>query len=84
MKHIQQISPHKPSVKTIARNRMLTKRQIQCLRLAANGLTARNIAQELGVTERMVRTHLREARTRLEAHSTAEAVYHALKQELLE
>lgn len=62
----------------------LTRRQQQCLQLTATGLTASAIARRLGISERMVRAHLRDARQRLEAHSTAEAVYIALKQNLLE
>ncbi len=62
----------------------LTRRQNQCLQLTAAGLTATVIARRLGISERMVRTHLRDARQRLNAHSTAEAVYLALKQNILE
>ncbi len=62
----------------------LTRRQNQCLQLTAAGLTATAIARRLGISERMVRTHLRDARQRLNAHSTAEAVYLALKQNILE
>lgn len=62
----------------------LTRRQQQCLQLTAAGLTASAIARRLEISERMVRAHLRDARQRLEAHSTAEAVYLALKQNLLE
>jgi two-component system nitrate/nitrite response regulator NarL len=82
--HTQQISPHKPIVKNASQRPSLTKRQNECLQLVATGLKARSIARKLGITERMVRTHLREARERLEAHSTAEAVYNALKQDILD
>jgi len=47
------------------------------------GFSERGIAFRLGITERMVRTHLSKARDRLEAHSIAEAVYNAIKQDVL-
>ncbi|MGV8025515.1 MAG: response regulator transcription factor [Anaerolineaceae bacterium] len=84
MSNIQHISSNTIGLKSVSKKRILTKRQNQCLQLAAAGLTARGIARRLGITERMVHTHLREARSRLEAHSTAEAVYNALKQDILD
>lgn len=84
MTHMQHISANKIGLKNVSKKPVLTKRQNQCLQLAAAGLTARSIAKRLGITERMVRTHLHEARVRLEAHSTAEAVYNALKQDILD
>ena len=63
---------------------ILTKRQNQCLQLIATGLTVAAVAHNLECSERMVRTHLRKARQRLGAHSTAEAVYIALKHNILE
>jgi LuxR family transcriptional regulator len=84
MPYIQYISSNKIGLKNVSQKSRLTKRQNQCLRLAATGLTARGIALRLGITERMVHTHLHGARVRLEAHSTAEAVYNALKQDILD
>jgi len=72
------------SVKKDVQKPILTKRQKECLALAALGLTAHTIANKLGITERMVRKHLAAARYRLKAHSTTEAVYSALKLHILD
>jgi len=64
--------------------RKLTSRQKQCLQRVATGATVHMIAKQLGITERMVRGHLHNTRKRLEAHSTAEAIYIALKMDILE
>jgi len=75
---------HTKSTRSQKKKTGLTRRQCQCLQLTAAGLTANGIACRLGISERMVRAHLRDARHRLDARSTAEAVYLALKQDLLE
>ncbi|HAF62381.1 MAG TPA: hypothetical protein DCK95_08645 [Anaerolineaceae bacterium] len=75
---------HRNSTLSPAKKTTLTRRQYQCLQLTAAGLTANAIAHRLEISERMVRAHLRDARLRLDARSTAEAVYLALKQNLLE
>jgi DNA-binding CsgD family transcriptional regulator len=62
----------------------LTRRQKECLRLTANGLTARAISLELGISVRMVRWHLQQAREHLNAASSAQAVHKAVKIGLLE
>jgi DNA-binding CsgD family transcriptional regulator len=62
----------------------LTRRQKQCLRLLAEGKTARASAHELGISVRMVRMHLQSARLRLKAASGAQAVYIASKDGLLD
>lgn len=84
MPYIQYVSSNTTGLKDVSKKPTLTKRQNQCLQLAAAGLTARGIARRLNITERMVHTHLHKARARLEAHSTAEAVYTALKQDILD
>ncbi len=55
----------------------LTPRQKQCLKMTAEGMTARAIARELGISVRMVRWHLQQARERLAATSVAQAVHKA-------
>ncbi|NMC47383.1 MAG: response regulator transcription factor [Chloroflexi bacterium] len=62
----------------------LTKRQKQCLQHVAIGTPHRAIAEQLGITERTVREHLSRARKKLDVHSTAEAVYVAVKLHILE
>lgn len=84
MNSILPTTTHQKVIKNGSRRTTLTRRQNECLRLAASGLTARAIARQLGITERMVRVHLSAVRDRLGAHSTAEAVYTALKQDILD
>ncbi|NPV40514.1 MAG: helix-turn-helix transcriptional regulator [Anaerolineae bacterium] len=55
----------------------LTPRQKACLRMTAEGMTARAIAHTLGISVRMVRWHLRQAREHLGASSLAQAVHQA-------
>lgn len=62
----------------------LTLRQKECLKLTADGLTAQAIAQKLGISVRMVRWHLQQARGRLGAASSAQAVHLASKWGLLD
>jgi DNA-binding CsgD family transcriptional regulator len=62
----------------------LTARQKACLRLTAEGLTAQAAARKLGISVRMVRWHLQQARARLSAVSSAQAVLLASKMGLLE
>jgi len=45
--------------------------------MTADGMTARAIARQLGISVRMVRWHMQQARERLQASSTAQAVYKA-------
>jgi LuxR family transcriptional activator of conjugal transfer of Ti plasmids len=57
----------------------LTFRQKQCLRLLAEGKTAAGIAFEMGISTRMVREHLRNAKLRLGAISLPQATIFAEK-----
>ncbi len=63
---------------------ILTRRQKECLHMTADGWTAQAIARELCISVRMVRWHLQQARDRLEAASTAQAVHNAFKAGLLD
>ena len=83
MTHSKTIPTSEAGTENVNRE-ILTKRQNQCLQLIATGLTVAAVAHDLECSERMVRTHLRKARQRLGAHSTAEAVYIALKHNILE
>ena len=62
----------------------LTKRQMECLRMTANGMTAQAIGHELEISVRMVRWHLQRAREQLGAASSAQAVHKALRAGLLD
>jgi DNA-binding CsgD family transcriptional regulator len=61
----------------------LTPRQLQVLRLLAEGITARRIAERLGLAETTVRNHIRAVLSELGAHSQLEAVARARAQGLV-
>jgi DNA-binding CsgD family transcriptional regulator len=65
---------------TIAR---LTPRQKQVLRLLSEGVTARGIADRLGLAETTARNHIRAILSELGAHSQLEAVARARTQGLV-
>lgn len=52
----------------------LTVRERQCLSLAASGLVAKQMAAEIGISEKTVEMHLACARHKLGARTTAQAV----------
>ena len=58
----------------------LSPRQLQILRLAAEGLTDRQIALRTGLSEGTVRTYWERIRTRLDAKSRSEAIARTLTQ----
>jgi len=62
----------------------LTRRERQCLQLAAEGLTGKEIASKLNISTRMVRSHLSQARKRLGALSTTQAAVRAVRLGLLQ
>jgi DNA-binding CsgD family transcriptional regulator len=61
----------------------LTARQLEVLRLLAEGVTARGIAGRLGLAEATVRNHIRAVLAQLGAHSQLEAVARARAQGLV-
>lgn len=61
----------------------LTVRQIDVLRLAADGLTNAQIADHLGIGPESVKTHLHEAFRKLGAHNRAHAVSLARRAEYI-
>lgn len=58
----------------------LTSREMQVLKLAAQGMTNREIAYELTISVRTVQTHLSNVFGKLEVGSRTEAVLHALRE----
>ena len=57
----------------------LAPREIECLSYAAEGLKAKQIAEELGIGQQTVQFHLARARLKLSAGNTVQAVVRAAK-----
>jgi len=64
--------------KQMARHFNLDKKQSEALDSAAQGRTAKYLAEQLGLSERSIELRLQGARKKLRAKTTAEAVYKAL------
>lgn len=64
--------------------RPLTAREAQVLRLAANGLTHKEIAGRLGISTRTARNHIANLYEKLEIHGRAQAAVHAVRLGLIE
>lgn len=61
----------------------LNEREIRILELVAIGTSYGDIAQEIDVSESMVKLIMRDVRTKLEVDSTHEALMKAVKEGLL-
>ena len=62
----------------------LTPKQHDALQLLASGLERKEIAQKMGIGEETVKTHLAEARRRLGARTSAQAVAIGVRNSLIE
>jgi DNA-binding NarL/FixJ family response regulator len=62
---------------------MLTDREVEVLRLVARGLSNREIADELVISENTVKNHVRNILEKLHLHSRVEAAVYAYRQHLL-
>jgi DNA-binding NarL/FixJ family response regulator len=61
----------------------LTDRELEVLRLAADGLTNRQIGNRLTISENTVKNHIRNILDKLHMHSRMEAVLYAVREELI-
>ncbi len=61
----------------------LTAREREVLRLAANGFTSKEIAQQIAIAHRTVERHIENARLKLGARNRAHLISKALKAGLL-
>jgi two-component system NarL family response regulator len=62
----------------------LTDRELEVLKLVARGLTNRDIAEQLYISENTVKNHVRNILEKLHLHSRMEAVIYAVKERLLD
>ena len=85
--HVIRDAPQSPPAeeppKNLGRLPHLTPRQLDVLRLLAEGIPARGIAIRLGLSEPTVRNHIRATLLELGAHSQLEAVFRARRRGLL-
>lgn len=61
-----------------------TNREIDVLRLLANGLDHQQIAQKLSISTETSKSRLKTVRAKLDAATAAAAIYKAVKSQLLE
>ncbi len=62
----------------------LTPRELDVLRLLARGLTYTLIADQLGISEHTVTTHIKNTYRKLDVHSARCAVFRALQMRFLD
>ena len=62
----------------------LTERELEVLRLVAQGMSNKEIAAELYISENTVKNHVRNILEKLHLHSRMEAVMYAVREKLLE
>jgi len=62
----------------------LTDRELDVLRLVAQGLTNREVAEQLYIAENTVKNHVRNILEKLHLHSRMEAVLYAVREKLFE
>lgn len=62
----------------------LTDRELQVLKLVAQGLSNREVAEQLYISENTVKNHVRNILEKLHLHSRMEAVVYAVREKLLD
>jgi DNA-binding NarL/FixJ family response regulator len=62
----------------------LTDREMEVLRLVAQGLNNRDIAKKLFISENTVKNHIRNILEKLHLHSRMEAVVYAVREKMIE
>ena len=72
----KQVAPDRPAVLTP----QLTVRELDVLRLVAQGLNTREIGRQLFITEHTVRNHVRNTLEKLQVHSRLDAVMYAIRE----
>jgi DNA-binding NarL/FixJ family response regulator len=77
---ISKASEEKPQVPTPR----LTEREMEVLKLVAQGLNNRDIAKQLFISENTVKNHIRNILEKLHLHSRMEAVVYAVREKMIE
>jgi LuxR family quorum sensing-dependent transcriptional regulator len=72
-----------PDVDRLPTRPQLTPRELAVLRLTSMGGQTAEIAQELGIGEETIRSHLKKAQTKLEARNRTHAACEALRRQLV-
>jgi len=62
----------------------LTEREIEVLKLVSRGMSNRDIAEELFISENTVKNHVRNILDKLQMHSRMEAAMYAVRQRLID
>jgi DNA-binding NarL/FixJ family response regulator len=62
----------------------LTERELEVLKLVAQGMSNREIAEQLFISENTVKNHVRNILEKLHLHSRMEAVVYAVREKLLD
>jgi two-component system NarL family response regulator len=62
----------------------LTDRELQVLKLVAQGMSNREVAEQLFISENTVKNHVRNILEKLHLHSRMEAVVYAVREKLLD
>lgn len=62
----------------------LTSREVEVIELLARGLTHRQIALRLGITDKTARNHMANVYEKLEIHGRAQAVLYAVREGLVD
>ena len=73
-----------PPAEPLADAMHLTRRELQCLRHAAEGMTIAATAEAMAITERTVEFHLGNAQRKLKAPNKLRTVVIALQQGLID
>lgn len=74
------VAPPAPAVTPHA---ILTEREIEILRLIAEGLTGQEIAERLCISRKTVVTHRANIMEKLGVHNTAELIRHAIREQIV-
>jgi DNA-binding CsgD family transcriptional regulator len=69
----------RPALDALSRCIGLSRSELECIRLAAYGLTSDDIAEETPLTRETVNTYLKSATKKLKARNRTQAVVHALR-----